>query len=199
MRKSVLLFSLFAAALAAYDAFYELLPDPASVYLLALVETAFAPAFLLLKPKWSPRGFANALLLFILWFFAQPLLGLLPVQSPSDVAAEIAELYREGLLPTLIVLHIAVEPIVHEVMFRGVLFEELSRLGRAPAYLTSSLAYALLLAPPLSPQLAVTAANIFLVGLILAYAYKNGGLSASILLHLIYSVIYVIYILLYIF
>ncbi|MBP1449188.1 MAG: CPBP family intramembrane metalloprotease, partial [Thermoproteus sp.] len=146
-------------------------------------------------PKWSPRGFANALLLFMLWLFAQPLLGLLPVQSSSDVAAEIAELYREGLLPTLIVLSIAVEPIVHEVMFRGVLFEELSRLGRAPAYLISSLAYALLLAPPLSPQLAVAAADTFLMGLILAYAYKNGGLSASILLHSIYSIIYVIYIL----
>lgn len=69
-------------------------------------------------------------------------------------------------------------PLVEEVLFRGILFEEVKRRwGLAAAYATSSLVFALLHRPGLG------AAPIFIVALSLAYAYHKYGLPASIMLH----------------
>jgi membrane protease YdiL (CAAX protease family) len=69
-------------------------------------------------------------------------------------------------------------PLVEEVLFRGILFEEVKRRwGLAAAYVTSSFVFALLHRPGLG------AVPIFIVALSLAYAYHKYGLPASIMLH----------------
>jgi len=69
-------------------------------------------------------------------------------------------------------------PLVEEVLFRGILFEEVRRRwGLAAAYVTSSFVFALLHRPGLG------AVPIFIVALSLAYAYHKYGLPASIMLH----------------
>jgi membrane protease YdiL (CAAX protease family) len=69
-------------------------------------------------------------------------------------------------------------PLVEEVLFRGILFEEVKRRwGPAAAYTTSSFVFALLHRPGLG------AVIIFIVALSLAYAYHKYGLPASIMLH----------------
>ena len=69
-------------------------------------------------------------------------------------------------------------PLVEEVLFRGILFEEVKkRWGPAAAYATSSFVFALLHSPGLG------AVPVFIVALSLAYAYHNYGLPASIMLH----------------
>jgi membrane protease YdiL (CAAX protease family) len=83
---------------------------------------------------------------------------------------------------------VVVEPVIQEALFRGILFEELARYGSAVAYIASSLAYALFVVQPVSLSSAVAFAAYFLLGLIFAYAYKRGGLTAAIFLHGIFSV-----------
>ncbi|AFA40357.1 CAAX amino terminal protease family [Pyrobaculum oguniense TE7] len=69
-------------------------------------------------------------------------------------------------------------PLVEEVIFRGILFEEVRRRwGLAPAYVASSLVFALL------HRLGLAAVPIFIVALALAFAYHKWGLPASIMLH----------------
>ena len=69
-------------------------------------------------------------------------------------------------------------PLVEEVLFRGILFEEVKkRWGLAAAYATSSFVFALLHRPGLG------AVPVFIVALSLAYAYHKYGLPASIMLH----------------
>jgi membrane protease YdiL (CAAX protease family) len=69
-------------------------------------------------------------------------------------------------------------PLVEEVLFRGILFEEVRRRwGLAAAYVTSSFMFALLHRPGLG------AVPIFIVALSLAYVYHKYGLPASIMLH----------------
>ena len=69
-------------------------------------------------------------------------------------------------------------PLVEEVLFRGILFEEVRRRwGLAAAYATSSFMFALLHRPGLG------AVPVFIVALSLAYAYHKYGLPASIMLH----------------
>jgi membrane protease YdiL (CAAX protease family) len=69
-------------------------------------------------------------------------------------------------------------PLVEEVLFRGILFEEVRRRwGQAAAYATSSFIFAFLHRPGLG------AVPVFIVALSLAYTYHKYGLPASIMLH----------------
>ncbi|MEM1807238.1 MAG: CPBP family intramembrane glutamic endopeptidase [Pyrobaculum sp.] len=68
-------------------------------------------------------------------------------------------------------------PLVEEIIFRGILFEELKRLGLPTAYILSSLIFALLHWPGLG------ALPIFIMALGLAYIYQKFGLPASVLVH----------------
>ncbi|MEM1598129.1 MAG: type II CAAX endopeptidase family protein [Pyrobaculum sp.] len=80
--------------------------------------------------------------------------------------------------PTVAIQALALAPLVEEVMFRGLLFEEArQRLGTAAAYLISSLLFALLHSPGLG------AVPIFIIALSLAYAYHKHGLPASVAIH----------------
>lgn len=158
----------------------------ASEYLYMAVETAFFPTILALKRRYSPKGLYDALPFLLLWFLALPLLSYLaPSESESS---QLLSLYESGVLPALVATTVAVEPVVQEALFRGILFEELTRYGGAVAYVVSSLAYAIFIVQPVSLSSAVAFAAYFFLGLIFAYAYKRGGLTAAVLVHGIYSV-----------
>jgi len=81
-------------------------------------------------------------------------------------------------VPLVVIQALVLAPLVEEVMFRGILFEEVRRRwGVAAAYVLSSLVFALLHRPGLG------AVPIFIIALSLAYAYHRYGLPASIMIH----------------
>lgn len=148
------------------------------------VYTAFLPAGLLVR--WSlSRRFPLA---FVVYFFALLAAGLVVLLVPpvGEEYMRVAEAQRSFIqeaarcpLGTLLIglQALLLAPLVEEILFRGILFEELRRFGTVTAYVASSLIFALLHWPGLG------ALPIFIVALSLAYAYHKYGLPASVLLH----------------
>lgn len=145
----------------------------------------YLPAGLLVKWKLS-RGFPIAFLVYFLSLIAAGLLVLSMPQIGEEffkIREAQARYYSIAyqcplgkLITTLQAVFLA--PLVEEVIFRGILFEETRRaLGAAPAYFVSSLAFALLHYPGLG------ALPIFVIALSLAFAYQRYGLPASVMIH----------------
>lgn len=146
---------------------------------------AFLPAGFLARWRLG-RGFPLAYGVYLLSLMVA---GLVTVASPQILQSfnEVREAQARYFSaasqcplgrPLIVAQAIFLAPLVEEVVFRGLLFEEVRRLwGVAPAYLLSSLGFALLHYPGLG------AIPIFIVALSLAFAYHRYGLPASIMLH----------------
>lgn len=166
-----------------------LLKPPICITLYAgtAIYTAFIPAGLLIKWRLSKR-FPLA---FVVYFLSLLAAGAVVIAVPP-IRAEYIELSRsqekffvEVLACPLgkilaVIQALALAPLVEEVVFRGIVFEEVKgRLGTTAAYLLSSILFAFLHKPGLG------AVPIFIIALALAFAYNRYGLPASVLLHFI--------------
>ncbi|MEZ0318486.1 MAG: CPBP family intramembrane glutamic endopeptidase [Pyrobaculum sp.] len=160
-------------------------PICTGLYIGTVVYALFLPAGLLAKWRLA-KTFPIA---FLVYFAALIAAGAVAVAAPS-IRAEYQALQERQLKffmeaaqcpgggPILAVQALALAPLVEEVVFRGLMFEEARRrLGVAAAYLISSLLFSLLHSPGLG------AVPIFIIALSLAYAYHKHGLPASVAIH----------------
>ncbi|MGC8994830.1 MAG: CPBP family intramembrane glutamic endopeptidase [Pyrobaculum sp.] len=160
-------------------------PACAALYGGTLYYAAFLPAGYLARWRLG-RGFPLA---YGVYFLSLTAAGLLILASPQILQSynEVREAQARYFSaasqcplgrPLLVMQAVFLAPLVEEVVFRGLLFEEVrGRWGTASAYLISSLGFALLHNPGLG------AVPIFIVALSLAFAYHRYGLPASIMLH----------------
>jgi len=174
---------IFIAAVAAF-ALYK----PAActaLYLGTTLYLTFVPAGLLAEWRLD-RRFPLAILAYFLALLTAGgvILAVPPIRQEyvemSEAQGRFFQAAARCPLGTLLVAFqaLALAPLVEEVMFRGILFEEVRRRwGVAAAYMLSSLVFALLHRPGLG------AVPIFIIALSLAYAYHRYGLPASIMLH----------------
>ncbi|WP_245521965.1 CPBP family intramembrane glutamic endopeptidase [Pyrobaculum neutrophilum] len=175
------------AAFAALVAALVALKPPACValYAGAAVYLAFAPAGALVRWRLD-RRFPLAFAVYLLSLVAAGAVAAAvpPIRADYVKLGEAqARFFAEATTCpmgwALVFLQaLVLAPLVEEMLFRGIVFEEVKgRLGPAAAYVVSSLVFAILHKPGLA------AVPIFIVALALAFAYDRYGLPASILLH----------------
>jgi membrane protease YdiL (CAAX protease family) len=183
IRKRAAVPLIFVAAVAAF-ALYK--PAAcAALYLGTALYLAFVPAGLLADWRLD-RRFPLAFLAYFLALLTAGavILAVPPIRQEYMELSEAQDRFFQAAAgcplgtPLVVIQALALAPLVEEVMFRGILFEEARRRwGVAAAYVLSSLVFALLHRPGLG------AVPIFIIALSLAYAYHRYGLPASIMLH----------------
>jgi Predicted metal-dependent membrane protease len=183
IRKRAAVPLIFIAAVAAF-ALYE----PAActaLYLGTALYLAFVPAGLLADWRLD-RRFPLAFLAYFLALLTASavILAVPPIRQEYMELSEAQVRFFQAAagcpqgVPLVVIQALVLAPLVEEVMFRGILFEEVRRRwGVAAAYVLSSLVFALLHRPGLG------AVPIFIIALSLAYAYHRYGLPASIMVH----------------
>jgi membrane protease YdiL (CAAX protease family) len=183
IRQRVVLPLVFAAVVTAF-ALYRPAPCTA-LYAGTALYLLFTPAGLLAKWRLDKR-FPLAFPVYFLTLLAAGAVVLAVPQIGQDyietskAQAKFFEVTSRCPLGAFLTAFqaLVLAPLVEEVLFRGILFEEVRRRwGLAAAYATSSFMFALLHRPGLG------AVPVFIVALSLAYAYHKYGLPASIILH----------------
>jgi membrane protease YdiL (CAAX protease family) len=183
IRRRVLFPLAFAAVIVAFASYR---PAPCTaLYVGTAIYLLFTPAGLLADwrlDRWFPLAFPVyflALLAAGAVVLAVPPIGQEYVEMSKTQAKFFEAASRCPLGAFLTAFQaLVLAPLVEEVLFRGILFEEIKRRwGLAAAYATSSLVFALLHRPGLG------AVPVFIVALSLTYAYHKYGLPASIMLH----------------
>ncbi|MFN3805145.1 MAG: lysostaphin resistance A-like protein [Pyrobaculum sp.] len=156
-----------------------------STYLGLLIYVAYLPAGRLASWRWR-KTFPLAFLPYLLALIAAAGLAeaIPPVKTELEKTQQAQSQFFKAAAGCPLGLYLvaiqamALAPLVEEVVFRGLLFEEIRRrAGVAAGYILSSGVFALLHSP--GPG----ALPIFVVALSLVYAYQRFGLPAAVAIH----------------
>ncbi|MFN7106259.1 MAG: lysostaphin resistance A-like protein [Pyrobaculum sp.] len=156
-----------------------------AIYLGLLIYVAYLPAGRLASWQWE-KTFPLAFLPYLLALIAAAGVAeaIPPVKTELEKTQQAqAQFFNAAAgcplgLYLVAIQVLALAPLVEEVVFRGLLFEEIrKRAGVVAGYILSSGLFALLHSP--GPG----ALPIFIVALSLVYAYRRFGLPASVAIH----------------